>query len=149
MMTTLFGIQVTYRFLKQFENIMKHRYLIGLMCCSCASLANASEAPDLEVGLALDQDLSVVVEFDQKYRATIGNDGAAFDYIFKRGQFETEAPLSWYVGAGAWAEWNDDFGLRLPLGVKVNFYAQVHPELDMYKGVELQVGGALGVTYKF
>ncbi|MFA0660381.1 hypothetical protein AB4619_14785 [Vibrio splendidus] len=134
---------------------MKYRYLIGLMCCSGASLAHASEAPDLEVGLAIDQDLSVVVEFDQKYRATIGNDGAAFDYIFKRGQFETEAPLSWYVGAGAWAEWNDDFGLRLPLGVKVNFYegwnayAQVHPELDMYKGVELQVGGALGVTYKF
>ncbi len=65
--------------------------------------AHASEAPNLEVGfLAVDQDLSVVVEFDQKYRATVGNDGAAFDYIFKRGQFETEAPLSWYVGAGAW-----------------------------------------------
>lgn len=44
---------------------MKHRYLIGLMCCSGISFAHASEAPNLEVGLALDQDLSVVVEFDQ------------------------------------------------------------------------------------
>ena len=155
MMTNGVGIKLTYRFLKQFENTMKHRYLIGLMCGSLTSLAHASEAPALEVGLAVDQDLSAVVEFDQKYRVTVGNDGAAFDYIWKRGQFETEAPLSWYVGAGAWAEWNDDFGLRLPLGVKVNFYegwnayAQLHPELDMYKGVELQLGGALGVTYKF
>ncbi|WP_299687792.1 hypothetical protein [uncultured Vibrio sp.] len=135
---------------------MKFRYLVASLigCCS-ASLAHASEGPTLEVGLALDQDLSVVAEFAQKYRVTIGNDGAAFDYIFQRGQFQTEAPLSWYVGAGAWADWHDDFGLRLPLGVKANFYegwnvyAQIHPELDMYKGLELQVGGALGVTYKF
>ncbi|MBW3696557.1 hypothetical protein EK599_12705 [Vibrio sp. T187] len=115
----------------------------------------AADNPDLEVGMAIDQQLSVVVELDNQYRFTVGNEGAAFDYIIKRGDIEADVPISWYVGVGGWGEWEDDFGARVPLGVKVNFhdgwnaYAQVHPELNLYTGPELQIGGALGVTYKF
>ncbi|WP_394248273.1 hypothetical protein [Vibrio profundi] len=115
----------------------------------------ASDSADLEIGMAIDQQLSVVVELESKYRFTVGNEGTAFDYIIKRGDIEADIPVSWFVGVGGWAEWDDQFGARVPLGVKVNFhdgwnaYAQVHPELNLYKGPELQIGGALGVTYKF
>lgn len=134
---------------------MKQYGLFGLLIASSSFVAHAADNADLEVGLALDQDLSAVIEIDSTYRVTVGNDGAAFDYMLKRGKFDSETPLDWYVGVGAWAEWEDDFGVRVPLGVKVNFYegwnayAQVHPELDLYAGAELQLGGAVGVTYKF
>ncbi|WP_419723740.1 hypothetical protein [Vibrio sinaloensis] len=106
--------------------------------------------------MALDQDLSVVVEIDNQYRFTIGNDGGAFDYIISRGEFDQSMPVSWYVGVGGWSEWEGkEFGARLPLGLKWdiskgwNMYGQIHPELDLYSGAKLQVGGALGIKYSF
>ncbi|MCK6262088.1 hypothetical protein KP803_02225 [Vibrio sp. ZSDE26] len=115
----------------------------------------SSGASGFSVGMAVDQQLSVVVELDSQYRFTIGNKGAAFDYILKRGSFEDDLPLSWYVGAGAWGEWDHDFGVRVPLGLSVDLphgwdmYAQVHPELNLYKGPELQIGAAVGIKYAF
>ncbi len=121
---------------------------------SSAAMANNSAA-DLAIGMAVDQRLSVVVEIDKTYRGIIGNEGMALDYIAKRGTFEQTIPVTWYVGVGGWYEWNDEFGLRVPLGVNWdiskgwNLYAQLHPELDLYKGVDLQLGGAFGVRYNF
>ncbi|MEZ8825002.1 hypothetical protein AB6E04_11610 [Vibrio amylolyticus] len=114
-----------------------------------------SSATNLSVGMAVDQQLSVVVELDSQYRFTVGNKGAAFDYIIERGRFDTEMPLSWYVGAGAWGEWEHDFGARVPLGLKFDLpkgwdmYAQVHPELNLYKKLHLQIGAAVGIKYSF
>ncbi|CAM2860151.1 hypothetical protein QTO01_08180 [Vibrio mytili] len=124
----------------------------GLMS---GSVMAANGSSDLAVGMAVDQQLSVVVEIDNTYRGIIGNDGLAFDYIAKRGAFNQSAPVTWYVGAGGWYEWDDEFGLRVPLGINWDFYqgwdlyAQLHPELDLYKGVDLQIGGAVGVKYSF
>ncbi|MGF1756311.1 hypothetical protein L4C33_22335, partial [Vibrio makurazakiensis] len=121
---------------------MNKSILMSGALISVSPLLYASESADLEIGMAIDQQLSVVVELDSQYRFTVGNDGAAFDYIIKRGDIEAEIPVSWYVGVGGWAEWDDQFGARVPLGVKVNFhdgwnaYAQVHPELNLYKGPE-------------
>ncbi len=131
--------------------------VIGMLATSSFSvLANDSDSTDLSVGIAADQALSVVVELDQTYRFTIGNDGGAFDYIMKRGVFEGEAPVSWYVGVGGWSEWDHkEFGARVPVGLKWqlssgwDMYGQVHPELNFYGGPELQLGGAVGVKYTF
>lgn len=112
-------------------------------------------ASDFAVGMAADQQLSVVVEIDKTYRGIIGNDGMAFDYIAKRGSFEQNLPVTWYIGVGGWYEWDDEFGLRVPLGVNWNFskgwdlYGQLHPELDLYKDLDLQLGAAVGVKYNF
>lgn len=115
----------------------------------------ASESKDLSVGMAVDQQLSVVVEIDKQYRGIIGNEGMAFDYIAKRGSFDQSMPVTWYVGVGAWYEWDDEFGLRVPLGLNWDLskgwdlYAQIQPELELYKGPDLQIGGALGIKYNF
>nr|WP_208638803.1 hypothetical protein [Vibrio rhodolitus] len=117
--------------------------------------ANSDKPTDLAVGLAVDQQLSVVVELDEQYRFIIGNQGAAFDYIAKTGKFDTQEPVEWYVGLGAWGEWDDGFGARVPLGINYQVsdgwqvYGQVQPELDMHKGWELGIGAALGAKYHF
>ncbi|PNQ54318.1 hypothetical protein [Vibrio sagamiensis] len=109
----------------------------------------------LEVGMAMDQGLSVVIEANDQYRGTVGNDGIAFDYIALRGSFANKMPFTWYVGAGAWNEWDDGFGLRAPLGLDWNFakqwnlYGQVHPELDLNDDLDLHIGAAVGITYGF
>ncbi|NVD07024.1 hypothetical protein FCU94_08870 [Vibrio sp. JPW-9-11-11] len=116
----------------------------------------AQQSPDISLGMALDQGLSAVAELDSQYRFTLGNDGGAFDYIFTRGQFDTQTPFTWYAGAGAWGEWEGKaFGARVPLGLNWNMsqgwriYGQLHPELNLYRGPELQIGAAFGVIYSF
>ncbi|MDF5607505.1 hypothetical protein P3745_25465, partial [Vibrio parahaemolyticus] len=118
---------------------MKNKFILVLGLVSSTAMA-ASEPTDLSVGMAVDQQLSVVVELDNKYRGIIGNDGMAFDYIAKRGTFDQNMPVTWYVGVGGWYEWDDEFGVRVPLGVNWDLsrgwdlYGQIHPELDLYKG---------------
>ena len=46
---------------------------------SASVIAESSESMELSVGMAVDQDLSAVIELDNQYRFTVGNDGAAFD----------------------------------------------------------------------
>lgn len=129
----------------------------GVLVASCSVFAaNEPQKTDLSVGMAVDQGLSAVVELDNTYRFTVGNDGGAFDYILKRGSFDENTPVSWYVGVGGWSEWDHkEFGARVPLGLKWDIsqgwemYGQVHPELNLYSGPELQIGGALGVKYTF
>ncbi|EKO3989285.1 hypothetical protein [Vibrio fluvialis] len=125
--------------------------LLGLPLTAFAQQGNS-----LKVGMAVDQQLSAVLEVNNQYRFTLGNDGAAFDYIIQRGSFNNpNVPFDWYVGAGGWAEWDDDFGARVPLGLdwqinqNFNLYGQVHPELNLHSGPELQLGAALGITYRF
>ncbi|GLT17955.1 hypothetical protein GCM10007938_17330 [Vibrio zhanjiangensis] len=139
------------------RNILLRSVLAGaILAASATASAEGGNTHQWSAGMAFDQDLSAVVELDNKYRFTLGNDGAAFDYIFARGKFDADVPFTWYVGAGAWSEWDhDEFGVRVPLGVNWNFhkdwdmYAQVHPELDLHGGPELQVGGAFGIKYTF
>ncbi len=134
---------------------MKKLTLFTAVCC-VSSVAYAQQNNGFEVGMAVDQQLSAVFEINNQYRFILGNDGAAFDYIFARGSFNNpDIPFDWYVGGGAYTEWDDDFGARLPLGVnwqinnRFNLYGQVHPELNIDDGAELQVGAALGLTYHF
>ncbi|MDW6001322.1 hypothetical protein [Vibrio mangrovi] len=132
---------------------------IGALTLSSIAYAESSvTSPQVAVGIGVDQGLSAILELNDQYRLSAGNDGMSADYLFKKGQFEQQnIPVDWYVGAGGWAEWDDgdDFGLRLPLGVdwvyksRIHVYGQVHPELNLHDDVELQLGAAAGVTYKF
>ena len=123
---------------------------------SLPTFAESTMPQGLSAGMAWDQGLSAVLEIEDQYRFTVGNDGAAFDYLFKKGNFNANTPLTWYGGVGGWGSWDDDeFGPRVPLGVDWafspgwNMYGQVHPELDLDSGPDLQIGAALGVTYSF
>lgn len=135
--------------------MMKKLGTTAILCLMSVS-AYAQSNKGFSVGMAVDQQLSAVFEIDQQYRFILGNDGAAFDYIFARGSFNNpDVPFDWYVAGGAWAEWEDDFGARLPVGLNwqinksFNVYGQIHPEVNFYSGPELQLGGALGLTYHF
>ncbi|MDW6093339.1 hypothetical protein [Vibrio rhizosphaerae] len=134
---------------------------IGALTLSSFAYAasSATSSPEVAVGFGVDQGLSAILELNDQYRITAGNDGMSADYLFKKGQFEQpNIPVDWYVGAGGWTEWGDgdnDFGVRLPLGVdwtyknRIHVYGQVHPELDLHDDVELQLGAAAGVSYQF
>ncbi len=134
---------------------MKKLTFLIIALVSGAAFANQGSSSSLSVGMAVDQQLSIVAELENQYRFIVGNEGAAFDYLAVRGQFEQHPPLSWYAGVGGWAEWKDDFGFRVPLGLNYQIghgwdvYAQLHPELNLYKGPELGIGGALGIKYAF
>ncbi|MEH0666303.1 hypothetical protein H4F18_01410 [Vibrio scophthalmi] len=128
---------------------------LAVLLGSSIAMANPDKTP-ISVGMAYDQELSAVLELDNQYRFTLGNDGAAFDYLITSGRFDGNAPVSWYVGVGGWSEWDHkEFGVRVPLGLKWDLgkgwdlYGQLHPELDLYSGPELQIGGALGIKYNF
>ncbi|WP_162046007.1 hypothetical protein [Vibrio taketomensis] len=128
---------------------------VSALGVSLAVQANDQPATDLAVGLAVDKQLSVVVELDDKLRFVVGNEGGAFDYIAKRGQFDTKEPVSWYVAGGVWNDWDDGFGVRVPLGVSYqvsngwHVYGELQPELDMDDSWELGISGALGAKYRF
>ncbi|MFB9187876.1 hypothetical protein ACFFUP_02185 [Vibrio ostreicida] len=127
-----------------------------LLPVSVAGMCEGMESNHLSVGMALDQGLSAVIEWDDQYRATLGNDGIAFDYILASGEWRDDLPIHWYVGAGAWSEWDhDEFGARVPLGLNWNLghdwdaYGEIQPQLDLYSGPELKIGAAVGVKYTF
>lgn len=122
----------------------------------------AEEVTPLAVGFGIDQGFSALIQVDENMNLAIGNDGVAFDYIFKKGVFESnDFPFTWYVGAGGWVGWDnhgDEFGARIPLGLDWDFatnwdaYAQIHPELSYNTksdDLELGVGAGVGVRYAF
>ncbi|PWI33391.1 hypothetical protein DI392_11090 [Vibrio albus] len=137
--------------------------LTGLLVATTGQAAqneSTSYSQDqVAVGLGFDQGLSAILELNQDYRLVLGNDGVAFDYFAKRGRFDnTDFPANWYIGGGIWKNWDnkhDDFGVRVPVGLdwtyhnRVKFYGQLHPELVLIDDVELDLGAAIGVTYKF
>ncbi|GAB7220585.1 hypothetical protein [Vibrio comitans] len=129
--------------------------LTGVATYVGAAKAASSNNSAVKVGMAFDQGLSAVVKFEDRFNLTVGNDGMAFDYHFAKGSFSQDVPFDWYVGAGGWYEWDDDFGLRVPLGLDWNFapnwnaFGQVAPEWQIQDKSKLKFGAAIGVTYRF
>lgn len=104
--------------------------------CALALGVSASVSAGPEVGLGIDQGLSVIVQFEDRINLSLGDDGIAGDYLFKKGNFKQNQPVSWYVGVGAFAGWDHGLGVRLPLGVEMKFdqrlegYFQLAPAID-------------------
>jgi hypothetical protein len=107
-------------------------------------------------GLAYDRGLGVIGTVG-KFNGFIGNDGAAFDYIFKKDTLKVElkGPVYWYVGGGGYADWDGDRGIRLPVGAEWHFvknldaFAQVMPRLRLNNDARFGLDVALGLRYQF
>jgi hypothetical protein len=126
--------------------------------CAAGLLTTATTANAAKFGFGVDRGFGVAAQFNN-INAFLGNDGISGDYIFKQGSFDKDIPFNWYVGGGAFIDWDSDkFGVRLPLGITFPFaprwdlYGQVSPDLsyrDKHSEFEFGVSAALGVRYAF
>ena len=126
------------------------------MGISQTAIAESPPSGDWKFGMAIDQGLSAVAQYQDTYNFAIGNHGVSADYLLKKGRFESsEVPFTWYFGAGGWIGWEESFGPRLPLGLDWDFangwdaYAQVAPGLNVHKGLNLGLDASLGIRYAF
>ena len=117
--------------------------------------ASANEKMNIKAGFAFDMGFGVTALINEQFNIMVGNDGIAGDYLFKKGKFSAEVPFTWYVAGGAYAEWDDSFGVRLPLGLNLNFapkwnaYAQIAPDLDFDDDVKFGAQFGAGLRYSF
>lgn len=128
------------------------------MICAAGILTTATTANAAKFGFGFDQGFGVAAQFNN-INAFLGNDGISGDYIFKQGSFDKDFPFNWYVGGGAFIDWDgDEFGVRVPLGLTFPFaknwdvYGQVSPDLayrDKQDDFEFGVSAAMGVRYAF
>lgn len=140
--------------------------------CALISVATAHAAENTEknalsgmrLGFGFDQGFSVVGTLGNFYGA-LGDDGVAVDYIFiKKPLNEANIKnLHLFVGAGGYAEWDGDWGARLPIGAELYFaknldvYAAAIPRLrvnnddDKNRDDDLDFGldFAIGIRYQF
>jgi hypothetical protein len=133
--------------------------LIISVICAAGLLTTATTANAAKFGFGFDQGFGVAAQFNN-INAFIGNDGISGDYIFKQGSFGPDVPFNWYIGGGAFFDWDgdDEFGVRLPLGVTFPFakkwdvFGQISPDLayrDKQSDFEFGVSAAIGVRYAF
>ncbi|GEA51492.1 hypothetical protein VIN01S_22960 [Vibrio inusitatus NBRC 102082] len=105
--------------------------------------------------MGVDQGLGMNLKFDDTINVFAGNHGMALDYHFLRGNLSSSAPLSYFVGVGGYVEWDDDFGMRVPVGLDWSFasnwnlYGHVNPELQFHRKAKFKLGAGFGVSYRF
>ncbi|WP_372880693.1 hypothetical protein [Psychromonas sp.] len=132
--------------------------LIISLICTASLLTAATTANAAKFGFGFDQGFGLAGQLDN-VNAFIGNDGISADYIFEQGSFRNDIPFNYYVGAGAFVDWDgDELGVRVPLGVtfpfaaKWDLYGQVSPHLahrDKQDDVKFGASAAVGVRYEF
>ena len=118
--------------------------------------AEESAMKGVKLGFGYDRGFGITGSLGNFY-GFIGNDGVAVDYIFYKEKLkvEVDAPVHWYVGAGGYVDWKDDFGARLPVGAEVKFaknvdaYAQAIPRVRVNNGANFGLGLGIGVRYIF
>ncbi|SET08014.1 hypothetical protein [Thalassotalea agarivorans] len=131
---------------------MKKRVLASL--CAATMLFTHAAHANVKVGVAADMGISVTSQFNGNMNLIVGDDGMAFDYLFMNGKV-ADSEVDWYIGGGAWANWNNGWGVRVPLGVEWSFakgwdvYGQVHPTVDFDFDTDFDFDGALGVRFSF
>lgn len=132
--------------------------------CALALVVASSVHAEPKVGLGVDQGFGVTIQLEDRINLTLGDDGVAGDYLFRKGVIDPSVPATWYIGVGAFAGWDDGLGVRLPLGVEMNFdqrwdgYVQLAPAIDFdnhndHKGhhdhADLDIDAAIGIRYAF
>ena len=110
----------------------------------------------LKLGMAFDRGFGVTGAANN-LNGFIGNKGFAIDYIFQKGplKLDIQPPIFWYVGAGAYFDWDDDIGVRLPIGSElyitkqVDLYAQLIPRLRLNQNTKFGLDAAVGIRFQF
>lgn len=138
-------------------NNLKVLALSTIFACSLNTAARAENVNSLEgvkLGFGYDMGLGITAQ-TQNINAFLGNDGLAVDYLLVREGIKGSVPAQWYIGAGGFAEWSGDFGVRLPVGLQANFannfdaYTQIIPELEIGKDTGFGLGIGLGIRHQF
>ena len=152
--------------IKKFNKIS---FAISAVLLSLSANANTEDRVDIKAGFAVDMGFGVTALIDNQFSIMLGNNGIAGDYLFRRGEFNADVPFTWYVAGGAYAEWDDGFGVRLPLGLNLSFdgywdgdaqtfggnwnaYAQIAPDIDFDDNddnVKFGTQLAAGLRYSF
>ena len=137
-------------------NIMKTAALSFICAFILIGAVHAQENAGFKLGFGFDRGFGVAGSIGE-LNGFIGNDGVAIDYIFTKGplQIELKGPVSWYIGAGGYGDWDGDLGVRLPVGAEWGFakrwdtYAQVIPRLRVNNSAKFGLDFGIGVRYQF
>lgn len=133
----------------------KLRPLALYVAALSAGLAIFPAYASVKAGMGVDLGLGVNLKVDDTVNVFIGNDGFALDYHFETGVFSSGEPVRYFVGVGGWTDWDDDFGVRVPLGLdwrfapSWNLTGQLNPALQVQDKTKFKIGVGLGVTYQF
>lgn len=136
---------------------LKVLLLSSIITCSLNTAVHAENVNSLEgikLGFGYDMGLGITAQ-TKNINGFLGNDGLAVDYMVVRESIQASVPVQWYIGAGGFAEWDGDFGVRLPVGLQANFannfdaYTHVIPELEIGRDTGFGLGIGLGVRHQF
>lgn len=134
----------------------KQHNLLAILILTFSSItAHANDAINIKAGFAFDMGFGVNALVNDQYYFMLGNDGVAADYLVTKGTFKSKIPFTWYVAGGAYNEWDDGSGVRLPLGVNLNLseqwngYTQISPDVDFDEEVRFGAQMAAGIRYSF
>ncbi|MEH6473295.1 MAG: hypothetical protein V7752_18840 [Halopseudomonas sp.] len=134
---------------------MNKKIVYSLITLALSAPVHSAEAERVKVGFGFDMGLGITAQINDQVNVSIGNDGIAADYLVKKGRFDTNVPYTWYVGAGAFVGWDEDYGLRVPFGADWNFekrwnaFGQISPDIDFDGSAKFGLSAALGVRYSF
>lgn len=131
------------------------RSLILLVSLFSVGLTTMPAAASVKVGMGVDYGLGVNLKFDDSVNVFAGNDGFALDYHFAKGGLSSDGSVGYFVGFGGWTDWDDDFGVRMPLGLDWNFASnwnltgQLNPTFQIQDKSKFKLDAGFGVSYAF
>ena len=133
------------------------RATLAILIILFSFTVNADESTDIKAGLAFDMGYGATVLINDKFSLMLGHDGIAADYVLMTGGFNPSIPFTWYIAGGSYGEWDDGFGARLSLGIKLhiaqnwNAYTQLTPDIGFDYKNKLIFGSkfAIGFRYQF
>lgn len=112
-----------------------------------------AETSRVKLGAAFDLGLGVTAQVD-KFDLFAGDDGAAIDYRIYSKNLEASVPLTLYISAGGYADWDGDFGARLPVGLELDFapkwqaFGALIPDLEIHDDTDFDIEAAIGIRYQ-
>lgn len=118
-----------------------------------APAISLAETSGVKLGAAFDLGFGVTAQIN-KLDLFAGDDGAAVDYRVYSKSLEASVPLSLYISAGGYADWDGDFGARLPVGLELNFapkwqaYGALIPDLELHDDTDFDIEAAIGIRYQ-